>query len=133
MDSSEKIIFFNSFGTVSDKRVIINYKKGSVDIPLKQISSVSYERKRNIPLSIFYLVLGIGIFIGIFQMGENILFPMLFFFLYSVLIGVTYYIGNHQIKFSSSDKDINPIKVEMAKTKEGREFSNSIRHQLVSI
>lgn len=135
MDNNEKIIFNNSFGTVSDKRVIVNYKNGSEDIPIKQISSVGIERKQNIFLAIIYFVIGIGVLVGIFNMREvpgAMIVVALVFFLFCVLVGVAYYIGNHQIKLSTAGVERKPIKVEMSKTREGREFSNAIKKQIIS-
>ena len=135
MENNEKIIFTNSFGTVSDKRVIVNYKNGSEDFPLKQISSVSFERKQNIPLAIIYFIVGVGILVSIFNMQEvpgTMIVVALVFFLFCVLVGVAYYIGNHQIKISAAGQSHKPIKVEMAKTREGREFSDAIRRQIIS-
>ncbi len=135
MDNSKKIIFTNSFGTVSDKRIIVNAKNGSEDFPLKQISSVSFERKQNIPLAIIYFIVGIGILIGIFNMHEvsgAVIVVALVFFLFCALVGVAYYIGNYQIKLSAAGQSRKPIKVEMAKTREGREFADAIRRQIIA-
>ena len=135
MESSEKIIFSNSFGTVSDKRVIINSKEGSEDLPLKQISSVSFIQKKNKPLALLYFIISIAILIPFFT-GQNVPGAMivvaLFLFIFCVLVGVAYYLGNHQIKLSAAGKDRKPIKVEMSKTKEGREFSDAIRKQIIA-
>jgi hypothetical protein len=135
MDNNEKIIFSNSFGTVSDKRIIVNYRNGSEDFPLKQISSVSFERKQNIPLAIVYFLIGIGILISVFNMHEvpgAMIVIALVLFIFCILVGVAYYLGNYQIKLSAAGQDRKPIKVEMSKTKEGREFSDSIRQQIIS-
>jgi hypothetical protein len=135
LDNSEKIIFTNSFGTVSDKRIIVNYKNGSENFPLKQISSVSFERKQNIPFAIIYFIVSIAILVAIS------LFPVvpgavigaaLVLFAFCVLVGVAYYIGNYQIKLRAAGQDCKPIRVEMAKTREGREFSDAIRKQIIS-
>lgn len=70
MDNNEKINFNNSFKTVSDQRVIVNYKNGSGDIPLKQISSVAFERNQNTLIAIIYFFMGIGVLVGIFHIQE---------------------------------------------------------------
>lgn len=135
MDNQEKVIFSNSFGTVSDKRVIVNYKNGSEDFPIKQISSVSFERKQNIPLAIIYFVFGIGVLFAVFNMQEvegTIIVFALLLFLFFIFVGIAYYIGNHQIRISSAGQNQKPIKVEMAKTKEGKLFSDAIKQQIIS-
>ncbi len=135
MDSSEKIIFTNSFGTVSDKRVIINYKNGTEDISLWQISSVSFVRKRNMLLSLLYFFIGIVLLKLIFGSSETHVFVMiiaLIFFLFFILVGIAYFIGNHQIRLEVLGAAIKPVKVEIAKTKEGRAFSEAIKKQVIS-
>jgi len=52
MTSDEKMLFSNGFGSVTDKRVILNYKDGSEDIPISQVSSVSYKHERSYFFSI---------------------------------------------------------------------------------
>jgi hypothetical protein len=101
MDSDEKIIFTNSFGTVSDKKVIINYKNGSEEISLWQISSVSFVRKRNIPLSLLYFFIGIvllKLIFGLSQIPLSVVIIVLILFLFFALVGIAYFIGNHQIR-----------------------------------
>lgn len=135
MDSNENIIFTNSFGTVSDKRITVNFKNGSEDFPLKQISSVSFKRKQNIPIAVIYFIAGFAILIGVFNMHAvpgAMMVVALVFFLFCALAGFAFYIGNYQIKLSAAGKDRKPIKVEMQKTKEGREFSDAIRRQIIA-
>lgn len=48
----------------------------------------------------------------------------------SILIVITYYIGNYKIKLSAPGKDPEPIRIEMAKAKEGREFFDTISKQI---
>ncbi len=135
MDGNEKIIFSNSFGTVSDKRIIVSYKNGSEDFPLKQISSVSFERKQNIPLAIIYFIVGVGLLIYIFSLSQvpgAIVVVGAVLFIFTILVGLAYYVGHYQIKLSVVGKDRKPIKVEVAKAQEGKEFADAIRHQLIS-
>ncbi len=135
MKYNEKIIFSNSFGTVSDKRIIINRKKGSENLILNQISSVSFEYRRNIMLSLIYTATGIAFLIGILNMRELsgiVIFVSFIPIFFYIIIGVSYYIGNHQIKISVAGKYYKPIRVEISKTKEGREFANAIKNQIIS-
>ena len=136
MDSNEIIIFNNSFGTVSDKRVIINFKDGSVDVPIKQITSISFKRKQNIPLAIIYFIVSASTFVFVFNLnqvpGYMIIIALIIFLLF-LFIGIAFYIGNHQIKLSTAGKDRKPIKIEMSKTKEGRAFYDAIKRQIISI
>jgi hypothetical protein len=132
---NEKTTFNNSFGTVSNKRIIVKYKNGSEDIPIKLISSVSFARKQRTSLALFYLLIGAGVLIGTFNitpLSMGAIIVGLLFFIFCILIGAAYYIGNHQIKLGASGQNRKPIKVEMSKTKEGKEFSEAIRRQIIS-
>jgi len=135
MDNDEKILFTNTFGVVSSKRVIINSKNGTEDFPIRQISSISFHRKQNKSLALVYFLFGFLI-LAITVIQSRIpgiaIVVVLILFLLCILIGIAYYIGNYQIKFSIAGQDRTPIKVEMAKTKEGREFSDAVRQQIIS-
>ena len=120
MENSEKIIFSNSFGTVSDKKVIVNYKNGTEFLPLKQITSVTFERNQNLFLASIYFIFGICILVFLFDLPKysGMMFIVaLLLFLFCTLIAIAYYIGNHQIKISVAGQDRKPIIVEMAKKK----------------
>lgn len=135
MENSEKIVFTNNFGTVSDKRVILHTKNGSEDIPIDKISSVAFERKRNIPVGIVFFLVGIGIIaeimaMGMFGLPSYMILVGIAVFLFFGLAGLAYIVGNYRIKLNVSGVDRKPVKVEMAKTKAGLEFSDAIRKQL---
>lgn len=136
MENNELIQFTNSFGTVSDKRIILNLKDGAEDIPLQKISSISFKRKRNIPLGIIFFVAGIGIIneimsAGKFGLPSYMILVSIGVFVFFGLAGTAYIIGNYRIHINISGVDRKPIKVEMAKTKAGREFTDAIRKQLI--
>lgn len=135
MENNEKIIFTNNFGTVSDKRVILHTKNGSEDIPLDKISSIAFERKRNIPVGVIFFVVGIGIIaeimaVGTFGLPSYMIIVGILVFLFFGLAGLAYIVGHYTIKLNVSGVDRKPIKVEIAKTKAGMEFSDAIRKQL---
>lgn len=135
MDSHEKIVFSNSFGTVSDKSVIINRKNNSEEISLWQIASISFVRKRNIFLSFLYFFISIVCLSLIFRSSEintPVVIIVLMLALFFTLIGIAYFIGNHQIGLEVLGTVIKPIKVEMARTKEGRSFAEAIKKQMIS-
>lgn len=48
----------------------------------------------------------------------------------SVLSGIANWIGHHNIVISAGGKDRKPIRVEMAKTREGKDFVNAIKKLL---
>ena len=51
-------------------------------------------------------------------------------FVLSVLSGIANWIGHHNIAISAGGKDRKPIKVEMSKTREGKDFVNAIKKLL---
>jgi hypothetical protein len=57
METNEKMLFSNSFDLLTDKRIILNYKKGTEDLPVGQITSVSYQHRRNyvFPTALFLI------------------------------------------------------------------------------
>ena len=69
METNEKILFSNSFGSVTDKRIILNYKSGTEDLPVGQITSVSYQHRRNYVFAIGGFLIFLG---GLIAMLANI-------------------------------------------------------------
>lgn len=67
INSGEQSIFSNRFGEVSDRRLIYLWKKSwfsgnkRVDIPIKQVVSVSHDTERKIFAGLFWLVIGISL------------------------------------------------------------------------
>ena len=59
----EKIIVANDFGTVSTTSVMLKVSNTEASIPLKQIYSISFRRKHNFSLGIFYLFISIAVLI----------------------------------------------------------------------
>lgn len=126
MDSSEKVVYTNVFGTVTNKRIVLKYKSGSEDILISQISSISLQHKRNYFSAITSLVLGLIIISYMLLMinslgGLEIIFILLFCGV-AFLSSLANWVGHHNIIISTSGQNRKPLKVEMAKTKEGLQF-----------
>jgi hypothetical protein len=135
MEGEEKVVFNNGLGTITDKRAIFNFKGGTEDVPIKQITSVSFERKQNIPIALFYFVICLLILYGIGTMNEvqgSLIVIGIVAVVFCGFVGVAYYIGNYYIKISTAGHDRPPMKVEMAKTKDGREFTDALRKQIIA-
>jgi len=133
MDNNEKILFSNSFGTVSEKRIILNRKNGAEDIPLQNITSISFERKRNITVAVIYFVVAIGILIEFTYFASvpgYLIVISVVLVLLLLLAGAAYLVGHYRIKYSLSGVDKKPVKVEMAKATQGYEFINAVKQQL---
>jgi hypothetical protein len=59
LEQDERLHFSNIFGSVSDKRIVLNHKNGSEEIPKGQITSVSFQKVRNLFMSIFSFLFSI--------------------------------------------------------------------------
>ncbi len=135
MDSNENVVFSNSFGKVSETSVIINRKNDSEEISLWQIAAVSFVRKRSIFLSFLYFFIAIVFLSLLFRASEinaSVVILVLIFVLFFTLIGIAYFLGNHQIRLEVLGTVIKSIKVEMSRTKEGRSFAEAIQRQMIS-
>ncbi|MEO5641716.1 MAG: hypothetical protein ABIQ40_19840 [Bacteroidia bacterium] len=131
MDSTENVVFKNEFGNVTDKRVILNYKSGVEDIPIGQISSISLKHKRNNFFAIGSFAIAV---VAIIAMLANIVripgagvLIIIVIVIFAFLSGIANWIGHHEIVISTSGQNRKGLKVEMAKTKEGRQFVDAIR------
>ena len=124
METNEKILFSNSFGSVTDKRIILNYKSGTEDLPVGQITSVSYQHRRNYVFAIggFLISLGglIAMLANISNIGSAEVLIVLLFIIVALLSGIANWIGHHNIQISAGGKDRKPLRAEMSKTREGR-------------
>jgi hypothetical protein len=137
LDQNEHLKFSNAFGSVTDKRIVLNHKNGSEEIPLGQITSISFQKARNIFMSIFSFLFSILIIVYIIAIinsrsseGSVIVLIASALLIISVLSGIANWIGHHNIVISAGGKDRKPIRVEMSKTREGKDFVNAIRKLL---
>jgi hypothetical protein len=131
MTSNETVIFQNHFGSVTEKRVTLKYKTGSEDIPIGQISSVSLQHERNYFPAIGGGLLAVAILFymlnTLHRLGGAEVLIMIIFILFLGLLAVANWVGHHNIVISSSGNNRKPLKVEMSKTREGREFVNAVK------
>jgi hypothetical protein len=138
METNEQILFSNSFGSVTDKRIILNYKSGTEDLPIGQITSVSYQHCRNYVFVVgsFLICLGglVTIFASIVRAGSgavNVVIVLLVIVIVALLAGIANWIGHHNIQISAGGKDRKQLKAEMAKTREGREFVDAVKRAVI--
>jgi hypothetical protein len=134
---NEHLQFSNTFGSVTDKRIVLNHKNGSEEIPIGQITSISFQKARNTFMSIFSFLFSILIIFYITTVinsrsseGGIIVLIASVLLIVSVLSGIANWIGHHNIVISVSGKDRKPIRVEMSKTREGKDFVNAIKKLL---
>jgi len=135
METNEKILFSNSFGSVTDKRIILNYKSGTEDLPVGQITSVSYQHSRNYVFAIggFLICVGglVAMFANISNIGGAEVLIILLFIIVALLSGIANWIGHHNIQISAGGKDRKPLRAEMSKTREGREFVAAVKRAVI--
>ena len=132
---NEEVLFSNSFGSVTDRRIILNYKSGTEDLPVRQITSVGYQHKRNYIFALVGFFAAIG---GLIVMVGNIsnirgaeVLIILLFIVFALLSGIANWIGHHNIQISAGGKDRKPLKAEMSKTREGREFVEAVKRAVI--
>ncbi len=101
------------------------------DIPIGQISSISFPCKRNYFFAIGSLIATILVLIILLGNLDNVdgkdTIIMLLLVLYLILSGTANWIGHHTIIVSTSGQNRKPLKVEMSKTKEGRQFITAVK------
>jgi hypothetical protein len=134
METNEKLIFSNAFGSVTDKRIILNYKNGTEDIPVGQITSISYQHKRNYFFSIGgFFISGVGLLAILSDITKTTMGVKLILFLVIVgfLSGAANWIGHHNIVISVGGKDRKPLKVEISEIKEGFEFFEAAKRAVI--
>jgi hypothetical protein len=137
LDQNEHLKFSNTFGSVTDKRIVLNHKNGSEEIPIGQITSISFQKTRNTFMSIFSFLFSILIILWIVTVinsrsseGGIIVLIASVLLIVSVLSGIANWIGHHNIVISAGGKDRKPIRVEMSKTRYGKDFVNAIKKLL---
>ena len=135
MELNEKILFNNSFGSVTDKRVILNYKSGTEDLPIGQVSSISFQHKRNYFFAIFSFIMGIGGLVLVLSNLDSFGGPQVLIIitvaLFALISGIANWLGHHNILISAGGQNRKPIKVEMAKTRDGRAFSEAVKKAII--
>lgn len=133
METSEHTIYHsNSFGKVTNKRVILSYKNGNEDIPVSQITSVSLQRRQNLVFAIGSFIAAAAVLIIAFgpgggNWGTSQLVVIAAFVIAFILAGIANWLGHHAIVISTGGQNRRPIKVEMSKTSEGIAFVDAIR------
>ena len=135
MTNNENILFNNRFGTVTSKRVILNYKSGAEELPVSQITSISLRHQRNYFFAFggfAVAIAGIALIVDSKDMlGSTEILLILLFVLIAALAGLANWLGHHNIVISAGGNDRKPLKVEMAKTTEGREFVVAIKRAVI--
>lgn len=134
MDEHEIISISNVFGVVTDKRVIVYNRKGVEDIPVKKIISITLEQKKNKLFGVMSAIAGVFL-LTIIMFFSNIpgYVVAIWVLLISVCLlgGIIFLVGDFQIKILLEGKGKKIINVRFARFKEGSEYANAIRKQIV--
>lgn len=134
MSENEIIAISNIFGVVTDKRVIIYNPRGVEDIPVKKISSIIFEQKKNKLFGVMSTVVA-ALLLGIITFFSNIpgYVVAIWVLLVSVCLlgGVIFFVGDFQIRIKVEGKGEKKIKVKFARFRQGSEYANAIRKQLL--
>jgi len=137
METKEKIIFSNSFGSITDKRITLNYKNGAEDLVIAQITSVSFQRKRNYFISIigFFVSMSILWFFQLLSISNNLggteEILTLSIILLLILFSIIKWIGAYKIQISANGNNRKPLKVKNSQKKEGFEFVEAIKKIII--
>jgi hypothetical protein len=126
MIEEEVYLIRNGFGAVSNKRISLAMRSGFEDIAIENVTAIRFEHHKNKLVSILSFVLfflGLKVLIlpnskvGVLESVLFLIGAILF-----LLLGIANYIGHHTVKINVSGNNRKPIKVEMSRSKEGKEF-----------
>lgn len=126
--------FANYFGTITDRKISLNYKSGVEVISINQVTSVSFQRKRNLFLAITALTVAFVFLALIFIQNNNSTAEVIIYLLLFVLLllsGIANWLGHHIILISVAGQNRKPLRVEMSKTKEGLLFVKTIQKSIL--
>jgi len=126
MDIAEKFVYSNTFGTITDKRIFLNYKSGSESFPLDQVDTVSFLRRRN-----YFFAVGSFLAVGLTPMYFANAITVIIIMLFFMILGIANWIGHHNIIVRVGGQKKSPLKVEMAKTKDGKQFVEALKKSIV--
>lgn len=125
INSGEQSIFSNRFGEISDRRLIYLWKKHwfsgkrRVDIPIKQVVSVSHDTDRSIFYGLFLTVVGISL-LRYFNF-----FGIIFF-----LTGIFMIWGSPRVTVRNAGAENMPSVGFPWEKKSAEEFAVAVRNQL---
>jgi hypothetical protein len=137
MDTAEKIIYSNVFGTVTDQRIILNHSSGTEDIPVAQISSVSFRRRRNYIIAAFSFLTGLllipAIVLYVQYTGGSNAFLLVVSSLLGILSGIANWIGHHDVVIRTEERKRKTLKVEMSQREDGRQFVDAAQGVMIPL
>ena len=126
MDIAEKFVYSNTFGTITDKRVFLNYKSGTESFPVDQVNTVNFLHRRN-----YFFAVGSILAVALTPMYFANAITVIIIILFFMILGIANWIGHHNIIVHVGAEKKKPLKVEMAKTKDGKQFVEALKKSIV--
>jgi len=124
--TSDSLLFGNAIGSISSKSVKLYRKNSTEEIRIQNITAIEFKRCRDYIRGVISLLLFVFFVVTFF--GSSTLYGtveiaiFLVLILFTLLMGVASLIGHHEIIIITGFGIVKPLRVEMAKTKEGVEF-----------
>jgi len=124
--TSDSLLFGNAIGSISSKSVKLYRKNSTEEIRIQNITAIEFKRCRDYIRGVISLLLFVFFVVTFF--GSSTLYGtveiaiFLVLILFTLLMGVASLIGHHEISIITGFGIVKPLRVEMAKTKEGVEF-----------
>lgn len=135
MNTAEKVIYSNVFGTVTDQRIILNYAFGTEDIPVAQIHSVTFRHKRNYAIALISFSAGILLVPAIVwymqYSGGSKAILLIVISVLGILSGIANWIGHHNVEIRTGERKRRTLKVEIYQREDGRQFADAAKGVVV--
>lgn len=136
---NNNIIFENEFGILMEDTVVLNHEKKTISYNLNNISMASFKQVSN-PIN-FFVIFGYGVFFISLIIPRLSELPSILTLIFRALgiLGLLVGISNRKanmhtlITINAIDADTNKIKVELAKTKIGKDFFVALSIQMNKI
>jgi len=130
MENEEKIIFVNTFGAITDKRVILDYKTTSEEIPLEHISSVSIMHRCNRSSANLGLAIALSAFVFLLlkidHLSQPVIVSLLLVLLGGLVSGLSNSIGYPYIIMSAKGIMKKPMIVPLGKNQQAMHFVSQV-------
>lgn len=130
IDKTEEMIFINTFGAITSKRIILDYKTEAEEVPLNELRSVSIQHRRNTVLAKLGFAMGLAALLYLvtqfreLSQGEVIISMLLV--LAGGFSGISSLIGYPCIVISGPSGSKPPLIVSFGQVQNARQFVNEI-------
>ncbi|HLP12890.1 MAG TPA: hypothetical protein VK177_13225 [Flavobacteriales bacterium] len=127
----EKYIVKNELGSLTNRTLVLHLKDGDKEIALVDIDDINYTQHRSRGRS--FLSFAIAFIAGLtsypqFHFNTLSIIVGTIILLVFTFLGVAWYIGHREIEFTIKGLKTQPIRVEMAYFREGRELMEGLKN-----